>query len=97
MIFFYSLVLIDLIHQLAHSGGRLASQGFPQAILGWETALEGVDGDVVKVAIHFIIHLPISSRVSLQGLSIMHGQQQQFAQGLRGSDICDKARAEGLG
>ena len=76
LVFFYSLVLINPIHQLAHSGGRFASQGFPQAMLGWEIALEGVDGNVVKVAIHFIIHLPISARVSLQGLSIMHGQQQ---------------------
>ena len=65
LFFFYSLVLIDPIHQLAHVDGRLASQGFPQAMLDWEAAFEGVDGDVVKVAIHFIIHLPISARVSL--------------------------------
>ena len=61
LVFFYSLVLIDLIHQLVHTGGRLASQGFPQAMLGWEAAFEGVDGDIVKVVIHFIIHLPISA------------------------------------
>ena len=54
LVFFYSLVLIDPIHQLAHAGGRLVSQGFPQAIFNWEAALESVDGDVVKVAIHFI-------------------------------------------
>ena len=65
LVFFYLLVLIDLIHQLAHAGGRLASQGFPQAMLDWEVALEGVNGDFVKVAIHFIIHLPISTRVGL--------------------------------
>ena len=65
LVFFYSLVLIDPIPQLAHAGGRLASQGFPQAMLGQETALESVDGNVVKVAIHFIVHLPIFSRVSL--------------------------------
>ena len=73
LVFFYLLVLIDLIHQLAHAGGRLANQGFPQAMLGWEAALKGVDGDFVKVAIHFIIHLPISTRVGLQGLSVAHG------------------------
>ena len=33
LFFFYSLVLINLIHQLAHTGGRLASQGFPSVIL----------------------------------------------------------------
>ena len=73
LVFFYSLVLIDPIHQLAHTDGRLASQGFPQAMLGWEAASEGVDGDVVKVIIHFIIHLPIFARVGLQGLSVAHG------------------------
>ena len=65
LVFFYSLVLFDPIHQLAHTGGRLASQGFPQAMLVWEVALEVVDGDAVKVAFHFIIHLPISARVGL--------------------------------
>ena len=34
LVFFYSLILIDLIHQLGYVGGRLASQGFPQAMLG---------------------------------------------------------------
>ena len=61
LVFFYLLVLIDPIHQLAHTGGRLASQGFPQAMLDWKAVFEGIDGDIVKVAIHFIIHLPISA------------------------------------
>ena len=65
LVFFYLFILIDLIHQLAHTGGRLASQRLPQAMLGWEAVLEGVDGDVVKVAIHFIIHFPIFTRVGL--------------------------------
>ena len=73
LVFFYSFVLIDSIHQLAHAGGKLASQGFPQAMLGWKAALEGVDGDVIKVAIHFIIYLLISAQVGLQGLSVTHG------------------------
>ena len=29
LVFFYSFILIDLIHQLAHVGGRLASQRLP--------------------------------------------------------------------
>ena len=61
LVFLHSLVLIDPIYQLTHTGGRFASQGFLQAMLGWEVAFEGVDGDVNKVAIHFIIHLPISA------------------------------------
>ena len=65
LVFLYSFILIDPIHQLMYIGGRLASQRLPQAMLGWEAVLEGIDGDVVKVAIHLIIHLPISARVSL--------------------------------
>ena len=42
-------------------------------MLGGEAALEGVDGEVVEVVIHFIIHLPIPNRVSFQGLSVTHG------------------------
>ena len=61
LVFLYSFILVDLIHQLAHTGGRLASQRFPQAMLGWEAVFEGVDGVVVKVFVHFIIHLPISA------------------------------------
>ena len=65
LVILYSFILIDPIHQLMYIGGRLASQRLPQVMLGWEAILEGVDGDVVKVAIHLIIHLPISARVSL--------------------------------
>ena len=73
LVFFYSFILVDLIHQLAHTGRRLASQRLPQAVLDWETVFEGVDGNIVKVGVHFIIHLPISVRVSLQSFSITHG------------------------
>ena len=73
LVFLYSFILIDLIHQLAHTGGRLTSQRLPQAMLGWEAVFEGVDGNVVKVAVHFIIHLPISARVGLQSFSITNG------------------------
>ena len=73
LVFLYSFILIDLIHQLAYNGGRLTSQRLPQIVLGWETVFEGVDGNIVKVGVHFIIHLPISVRVSLQSFSITHG------------------------
>ena len=62
LVFLYSFILVDLIHQLAHTSGRLSSQRFPQAVLDWETIFEGVAGDIVKVSVHFIIHLPISAR-----------------------------------
>ena len=73
LVFLYSFILVDLIHQLAHAGGKLASQRLPQAVLGWEIVFEGVDDNIVKVVIHFIIHLPISARIGLQGFSITHG------------------------
>ena len=72
-VFLYSFILVDLIHQLAHTGRRLASQRLPQAMLDWETVFEGVDGNIIKVAVHFIIHLLISARVSLQSFPIAHG------------------------
>ena len=36
LVFLYLFILIDPIHQLMHTGGRLASQRLPQAMLGWE-------------------------------------------------------------
>ena len=72
-IFLYSFIFIDLIHQLAHTSGKLASQRLPQAVLSWETVFKGVDVDIIKVAVHFIIHLPIPVQVGLQSFSIIHG------------------------
>ena len=44
-------------------------------MLDWETALEGADGNVIKVTLYLIIHLPESVRVGFQGLPISHGQR----------------------
>ena len=65
LVFLYSFILIDPIHQLVHTGGRLASQRLPYAMLGWDAVFEGADGDIVKIVVHLIIHLPISVRVGL--------------------------------
>ena len=62
LVLLYSLILVDLVHQLAHAGGD------------WEAALECVDGDAVEVSIHFVIHFPVPTRVSFQGLSVAYGQ-----------------------
>ena len=35
LVFLHLLVLVDPIHQLVHTGGRLASQRLPQAVPGW--------------------------------------------------------------
>ena len=71
LVFLFSFILVDSIHQLVHTGGRLASQRLPQAVLDWEAVFKGVNGDIVKFAVHFIIHLPIPARVGLQSLSHM--------------------------
>ena len=34
LVFLYSFILIDLIHQLAHTSDRLTSQRLPQVVLG---------------------------------------------------------------
>ena len=60
LVLFHSFVFVNLVHKLTYTGDRLASQGFPQAVLGWETAFKSTDGDVIKVAVHLIIHFPIS-------------------------------------
>ena len=65
LVFLHSFILIDSIHQLAYTGGRLASQRLPQAVLNWETIFEGANGDIAKIVVHFIIRLPISVRVGL--------------------------------
>ena len=59
LVFLHSFILIDSIHQLAYTGGGLASQRLLQAVLGWETIFEGADGDIIKIFVHFIIRLPI--------------------------------------
>ena len=65
LVFLHSLILIDPIQQLAHTGGRLANQRLPQAVIGWETIFESDNGDVVKIIFHFIVRLPISVQVGL--------------------------------
>ena len=34
LVFLHSFILIDLIHQLVHTGGELASQRLSQAVIG---------------------------------------------------------------
>ena len=42
-------------------------------MLGGEAALECVNGDVVEVSIHLIIHFPVPTRVSFQGFPVVDG------------------------
>ena len=66
-------------------------------MLGWESALKGADGDVIKVTFYLIVNLLVSVRVRFQGLPFSHGQRQQRILGPRNPAIRDEARAKGLG
>ena len=54
------LVFINLIRKLVHTGNRFTSQGSPQSMLVREADFESANGYVFKIAIYFIVHLPIS-------------------------------------
>ena len=60
LVFFHFFVFVNPVHKLTYAGDRLVSQGFPQVVLSWETAFKSADGNVIKVAVHLIIHFPIS-------------------------------------
>ena len=68
-----SFILINLIHELAYTGNGLPSQRLPQAVIGRQADLESPYGQVVKVTIYFIEHLPISVQVCFQGFLLSHG------------------------
>ena len=63
LVLFHSFVFVYLVHKLTYTGDRFASQGFPQAVLNWETAFKSANGDIIEVAVHLIIRFPISVRV----------------------------------
>ena len=59
LVLFHPFVFVNSVHKLSYTGDWLASQGFPQAVLGWEAAFKSADSDVVKVAVHLIVYLLI--------------------------------------
>ena len=63
LVLFHFFIFVNPIHKLMYVGDRLVSQGFPQAVLGWETAFKSANDDAIKVAVHLVIHFPISVRV----------------------------------
>ena len=65
LVLFHPFVFVNPIHKLSYTGDWLASQGFPQAVLGWEATFKSADSDIIKVAVHLIVHFPISVRVCL--------------------------------
>ena len=73
LVFFHSLVFVNPVHKLMYTGDKLTNQGFPQAVLSWETTFKSANGNVIKVAIHLIIHFPIFVRVCFQSFSITYG------------------------
>ena len=63
LVFLYSFIFVNPVHQLVHTGGRFACQRLPQVVLGREATFEGADGDFVKIAFQFVKHFPITVRV----------------------------------
>ena len=39
-------------------------------MLGWEAALESADGNIIKITLYLIVHLPVSVQVRFQGLPL---------------------------
>ena len=75
LVLLYSSVLINPIHKLAHTSNRLTHQRFSQTMLGWKDSLKSTNGHIVIVPVYLIKHLPISIRVGLQSLPLLHGQR----------------------
>ena len=86
----YPLILINTVHELAHTSYRLPRQRFSQIILGGQADLESPYSYVIKIPINLIKHLPVLVRVCFQGLSLslFHGQQR--VQGSRNSTTSNK-------
>ena len=63
LVLFHSFVFVNPVHKLTNAGDRLTNQGFPQTVLGGETAFKSADGDVVIVTVHLVVHFPVSVRV----------------------------------
>ena len=63
LVLFHSFVFVNPVHKLTNAGDRLANQGFPQAVLGWETAFKSANGNIIKVVVHLIVDFPISIQV----------------------------------
>ena len=61
LIVFYSLILVNSIHQLSQISDKLTCQGFSQTMFGWEADLEIYNSDFIKIT---IISLNISQYLS---------------------------------
>ena len=73
LILLNSFVFINPIYKLTHTGNRFTNQWFPQSMLIREADLESADSHIFKIVIYFIVHLPISIQVYLQGFTLSHG------------------------
>ena len=58
LVFLYPFILIDSIHQLAHTSGRLTSQRLPQAVLGWSSSTPHSNTffSLIAFLTHFLLH-----------------------------------------
>ena len=58
LVFLYPFILIDSIHQLTHTSGRLASQRLLQAVLGWSSFTPHSNNffSLIAFLTHFLLH-----------------------------------------
>ena len=97
LIIFNQFILINSIHELTYTSGRLPCQRLPQIVLSRQAELECPYCYIVKISIYHIKHLPIPIRVCLQGLSLSHGHIQQRIQGTRNLTTSNKLGLKGPG
>lgn len=62
LVFLDLLVLINMIHQLAHAACKLSSQRLPQLMVRGESELECPYGHIFQILVYLIQHLPIPLR-----------------------------------
>ena len=69
------LILVNVVHKLAHAPNWFPGQGFPQIVLDGQADLESSYRHIVKVPIYFVEHFPVSIKISFQGFPLVHGHR----------------------
>ena len=80
LVLLYPFILINPVHELAHTSYRLPGQQLPQIMHDRYADLESPYSHIIKVPINLIKHLLISIRVCFQGHPVSHGHGQQRVQ-----------------
>ena len=87
-------MLINTIHELAHTLSRFHGQRLSQVIIYRKPHLEGSYGHIFKVSVYFVKNFSIPVRIGFQGLSFSHRHGQQGIQRPGNSTTCHKSSAK---